>query len=254
MIPATFPDGIERAVQEHRAASMALPDAHAQSQGNFPADFCEPAASPHYQSASNPHPYTHNPAGAPGGLNNSGNLSQYHSQYRQDPASLYPYEQPSAYQKQIQEDRNYALALAYAAPSDDLPRQMRPEPHAVVLLNTLARSRGSRLQRAYILIPPLLNAVLLAGAALSRSLVYAFLCCNRSSISTSDRCCHHFMHICPATVIPTDLNSGKDERVLVDKCLLSSYVGTALECTCYGSNIQQVPLFIYHGSMLYEFS
>ena len=186
---AKFPDGIEHAVQAHRAASMALPDAHNPSQASFPGDPDDSAAR---SQALHPHPATHSHARRTlGGPRNHHHYS-YHghngehlsvtsqptnpsrvgSPFSHYEATMHEHDRKFAYQSQIQEDRNYALALAHDAPSSEIPViRSGVLPHSVLLSSKLSSARSG--QRAYILIPPLLNAILLGGVPLPPPVVLA---------------------------------------------------------------------------------
>ena len=189
LMAAKFPDGIEHAVQAHRAASMALPDAHNPSQASFPGDPDDSAAR---SQALHPHPATHSHARRTlGGPRNHHHYS-YHghngehlsvtsqptnssrvgSPFSHYEATMHEHDRKFAYQSQIQEDRNYALALAHDAPSSEIPViRSGVLPHSVLLSSKLSSARSG--QRAYILIPPLLNAILLGGVPLPPPVVLA---------------------------------------------------------------------------------
>lgn len=147
-----FPEGIQRAVQEHRATSMALPDMRIAPHAGF--------------------------AGTSAALSNSrqfpsNRIHQQHPEYlaKQDSMAmdslghsnwgLYQYESRIAHQSQIQDDRNFALALAQAGTSPEIPGGA-VLPHKIVLWSRLAQTRSR--QHFYMVIPPVLNAVLLCGA------------------------------------------------------------------------------------------
>lgn len=160
---------------------MALPDTLNPSQSHFsgaPGDRGAPLSHP----ATNSHSHSQPPA--TGFHTNSNHFNQHnndpdnaappHGSFPNgyDGANLYEYERKNSYHnQQIDEDRDYALALAHAALSAEIPVATGSLPHSIVLSSKLAKARSA--QRAYILIPPLLNAVMLGGALRSLNL---FIC------------------------------------------------------------------------------
>lgn len=167
LVAARFPEGIERAVQDHRAASMALPDAHNPSQASFPGDSVDSAALAHPAAHAHAHSHSHSHSQRARTHHLNAHQGEHLSVTSQptNPSSMYEHDRKFAYQSQMHEDQNYALALAHEAPSSELPVVGAGVlPHSILLSSKLSSAR--RGHRAYILIPPMLNAILLGGALL----------------------------------------------------------------------------------------